>query len=239
MRTLKTALLVTFFVLFLLSGIVRAQDITVTTKTKAIYLGGNGAVFYDGPVQQTDVFLGWKNGVYADVWTSTSFNTKKNFGKELDLTLGKADEFGKFNYSININYFAIVVTDVVNVNAELGRGFQLNRQTNVSTFVRGEYYFPVHGNEPRRGAMGVIGIKGGTDLPARLGLAMNAQLKKDSGAFGFNSALLGQGRADLSFKVSGKFSILGSVNFSSPLSHVTDGRKTETVWEFGISYRLK
>ena len=239
MRPLKTALFVMSFVLIVLSNTIQAQDVTVTTKTKANYLGGDGAVFYDGPVQQTDAFLSWKNGIYADIWTSTSFNAKKNFGKEVDFTLGKSGKLGEFGYSADINYFAIIITDVANTNAELSRSFQLNHRTNLTPFIRGEYYFPVQKGGPRRGVMGVVGAKSNINLAPRLVLTIKAQLKKDSGAFGFNSALLGQGRADLTLVVSGRFSILGSANFSTPLSHVTDSRKTQATWEFGVSYRLK
>ena len=130
------------------------QGLTVTSKSKPIYLAGNGAIFYDGPVQQTDAWYQWNNGVYADIWTSASFNQKWNFGKELDLTVGRVGKLGTFSYSANINYYVVIVTDVAGVNAELSRGFSRGA-VSIEPYVRGEWYFPVRHGGPRRGVLGI------------------------------------------------------------------------------------
>ena len=211
------------------------QGVTVTTKSKPIYLGSNGAIFYDGEVQQTDAWFQWNNGVYADIWTSASFNQNWNFGKELDLTLGKVGKLGTFSYSANINYYVIVITDVANVNAELSRDF-LRGKVSIEPYVRGEWYFPVRRGGPRRGIMGVGGLRTSVRMSSALSLVARGWLKKDSGCFDFDSALLGQGYVGIPFKLGEKLSITPGMNFSAPLSSVRDGRKREAVWEIVLSY---
>lgn len=226
-----------FLTCFIFAGQAFGQEVTLTSKTRSTYLGSNGGKFA-GPIQATDIYIEWENGIYIDVWAATSFNTKKDYGKEANFTFGKLYKFGKYNCLAEVTYVAAVDTDVININAELSRDHEV-RGTTVSPFVRGEYYFPTHKGGPRRGVMGVAGIKTTTNLAQGIDFSLKAQLRKDSGNFGFNSALLGQARADVSFTVTKQINILGGLNFSTPLSHVTDGRKALHSWEFGVAYKLK
>ena len=226
------------FLVLCFSSLASAQEVTLTTKTGTIYLGANGAVFHDTPVVHTDIFLNWKNGVYADIWTSTAFKGGWGFDKEVDLTLGKSGKLGKFDYSTDVSYFALVITDIAVVNVEFSRTFQANTRIGLTPLVRGEYYFPVRKGGPRRGVMGIIGSRASVKLAPRVDFAGMARLRKDSGCFEFDSALLGQGFTGLNFKITEKLTLSSGIYFSSPISSVRDGRKKEAVPEIGISYRF-
>lgn len=214
---------------------VSAQEFSLTSKAKEVYLGANGGIFYDGFAPQTDLFVSWRNGIYADIWTSTAFNTGWNFDKEVDLMLGKSGKIGKVNYAVDAAWFFLVIKDVVNVNAELSRELKTNSRVNLTPFIRGEWFFPGLKGGPRQGVMGVGGIGGDIKLAVRLGLAFKVWLKKDSGCFDFDSALLSQGRIGFPIKITEKTSLAPGISFSAPISRVNDGRKKEAVWELAFS----
>ncbi len=224
--------------LVLLAANASAQEFSLTSKAKEMYLGANGGVFYDGFAPQTDLFVSWKNGIYADVWTSTAFNTGWDFDKELDLMLGKAGKIGKINYTVDAAWFFLVIKDVVNVNAELNRELKVNSRVSLTPFIRAEWFFPGLKGGPRQGVMGVSGIGGEIKLAPRMALAFKSWLKKDSGCFDFDSALLSQGRIGFPIKISEKTSLAPGVSFSAPISRVRDGRKKEAAWELSFSRRF-
>ncbi|OGM97949.1 MAG: hypothetical protein A2735_00960 [Candidatus Yanofskybacteria bacterium RIFCSPHIGHO2_01_FULL_41_21] len=217
---------------------VQAQEITFTSKARQIYLGANGDPFYNGFVPQSDLSLAWENGFYGDVWFSTALNGRKDFDKEVDITFGKSGKIGQFNYTTNINYFVLVITDVMNVNGETNRNLQINRKVNLAPFLRGEVYFPVHKGGPRQGLMVVSGIRSSSELHPRVILLANYWFKMDSGCFGYDRALLGQGFVGLGFKVNGKVTVTPGVTVSKPLTSVSDGRRFQSNPEIAISYRF-
>ncbi len=231
-RVLFVALLGTIAVLVFATGSVFAQSVTVTSKVKAIYLGAQGAEFYpDAPVLQSDVFVSWKNGMYFDLWTSTAANTTLRFDKEVDFTLGRRVVVGRMKYSADMNYYAIQAVDVLNPNVEVS----LNA-TKLSPFARLEVYAPRKRGGPKKGVMEILGLRSATKVAPRLGLQVEAKVRHDSGAFGFDEAWLGQGYVGAVIYV-GKSTVVGGVRMSDPMTSVSakDGRKGEAVWEIGIS----
>lgn len=219
--------LVTFVVLVLVAATTLfAQDVTVTSKAKAMYLGVDGARFYDEtPVFQSDVAVNWKNGVYGDVWTSTAANRQLKFDKELDVVIGKSGNIGRAKYDVNSGYFAVQGIDVMNHNVELA--FK-------SQFVRLEAYNPVQKGGPGKGLQALVGAR--QVLPAGKHLAFDVQgwVRADSGCFGFDKALLTQGYVGARVSL-GRTSVITGARLSAPVTEVHDGRKKEAVWEFGIS----
>ncbi len=190
---------------------------------------------------QTDIAVSWKNGVYADLWTSTAFNKHRDFDKEIDVTLGKTGKLGKFDYVVDAAYFLIVIKDVIDINGELSREFKIGPRLNLAPFIRGERYFPTQKGGPRAGKMSIGGMRGQVQLASRVKLAFRGWLKKDTGCFGFDPATLGQGYVGLSFNVTDKWTLLPGVTFSKPFTNVSvhDGRKSEANWEFTTSYRFR
>ena len=213
--------------LFLASTTVTAQEVTLTSKAKEIYLGAQGAEFYkDSPVVQGDLFATWKSGIYADLWWSTAANSRLDFDKEIDLVLGYARKVGRFGVSTDVQYYFIQGIDVANVNVEAG----LN-----GAFVRLEAYTPVQPGGPGKGLLPSAGYRGGVKLASRLGLDAQGWLKGDTGAFGFDPAILAQGYFGFKVDVAGKTTLLAGMRLSAPISTVHDGRKKEARWEIGFS----
>ncbi|GEM_PF-6939614 len=233
----RTAVTVIAFLLFG-AGMVQAQEVTFTSKARQIYLGANGDPFYNGFVPQSDFFLSWENGFYGDLWFSTALNGQKDFDKEVDITVGKSGKIGELNYTADVNYFVLVITDVMNINGETSRNLQINRKVNLAPFLRGEVYFPVHKGGPRQGLMVVSGIRSSSELHSHVGLLVNYWFKVDSGCFGYDRALLGQGFVGLSFKLNEKVVVTPGITMSKPLTSVNDGRKFHSNPEIAISYRF-
>lgn len=213
------------FLLFA-SATAGAQEVTLTSKAKEIYLGAQGGEFHNEPVLQTDLFVAWKSGVYADFWTSTAANTQLQFDKEIDLILGYAGKVRGFSVATDVQYYFIQGIDVANVNVEVGLH---------GAFVRLEAYAPVQSGGPGKGLIPSAGYKGGVKLVSRLGLDAQGWLKGDTGAFGFDPAILAQGYLGLKLEVAGKTSLLAGMRLSAPISTVHDGRKKEARWEIGFS----
>lgn len=221
--------------LLALASTASAQVVTLTTAVRPIYLGAQGAIFADKPVSQTDIFLSWKNGLFADVWVSTGADTKLEFDKELDLIVGYAGARGWLKYSTDFEYFAIQGIDVVNANAELGTG---------PFFVKFEAYAPVKEGGPRSGFLPNAGFKvSGVPLfekfeSVKIDLAQ--WVKYDTGAFGFGKLWLLQGRLAGAYFFTEKIGVGAGMRWSVPMTEVeeADGRKGEIIWEASFSKRF-
>ncbi|KKT27835.1 MAG: hypothetical protein A3G02_00685 [Candidatus Yanofskybacteria bacterium RIFCSPLOWO2_12_FULL_44_13b] len=230
--------LATMIALLATVGNAVAQEVTLSANAKEIYLGANGAVFYDGFVPETDVFISWKNGVYADIWTSTALNFRRDFDKEVDVTVGKAGKFHGFDYAVDGSYFIIVITDVITTSIELSRSVEINPRLTLAPYIRAEAYGPVRKGGPPRGIMGIAGLRGSVTIVPRLSISYRGLLKKDTGCFGFDSAVMGQGYVGIPIRLTSRLNITPGVSFSAPISRVRDGRKQEAVWEIGFSRRF-
>ncbi len=218
--------------LCLLASNAAAQNVTITTATRPIYLGQQGGVFYDRPVQQTDVAAAWKNGVFADFWTSTGFNSKKDFGKEIDLVLGRAGKLGKLNYSTDVAYFIVQGIDVANWNGQLSAG---------PFFAKVEGYAPVQKGGPRKGLIVSVGEQVSFAPSKRVSFSIMQLMKHDSGAFGFDKMWLYQGRLGLNLALSEKLTVGTAMRWSLPFPDegIDDERKGKIVWELNLSRTLK
>lgn len=219
-------------------GTANAQDITLTTKSRSAYLGGNGAIFYGNQVQHSDVWIQWKNGVYLDVWHSVGFNGKRDFDKEVDWTVGKSGSYKGLDYSVDFNHYMLVIIDAMGVNAEVSHTHQFFPRLSVGPYLRLESYFPVQKTGPRKGLFGTVGIRTSSRINSKTSLILKDWFKKDSGAFAFDPALLNQGYAGLTVNITKQFAVTPGVNFSVPISRVRDGREGEAVWEIAVSYSL-
>lgn len=213
-------------VVLTLASSASAQQITATSKAKGDYLGADGAIFYDGAVLQSDLSLSWKSGLFAGIWTSTAANTALEFDKEVDMFVGYGSKVGRLKYTLDAVYFVVQGIDVANANLELGLG---------PTFVRVEGYTPVQSGGPRKGLIFATGVRQDFQVAERIVLNAAGLLKHDSGAFGFDRGWLAQGYTGLSVEIVKKTSLVGGARWSTPLSKMTDGRKTEIVWELGVS----
>jgi hypothetical protein len=232
MKSLRAFLLL---VVSLVSVPALAQEVVHTTALRPVYMGQQGSIFADQHVMQSDVRVGWKNGVYADLWLSSGFNTRKDFDKEIDLTLGYAKSKKHFSYSVDGSYFVVKDIDVANLNAQIAaKGF----------FLKAEGYVPRGKGGPGKGFIWSTGMVA-DDLPLldrykRVRVSIGQWVKHDSGTFGMNPGWLYQGKLGVKLLATKKTAIGIGAKWSAPLStDFSDGRKREFVWEFGLSRILK
>ena len=224
------ALLLSFFA----ASVASAQEVTVTSMVKGAYLGPDGAVWYRHPLLQSDIFVAWDNGVYADLWTSTGFNTRKDWDKETDITLGYGGKFRQLNYSVEGVYFAVMDGDILHGKLELSV-----ETPKVSPFVRVMGYVPTRKGGPKEGVLLVGGFKTGFAPSDKVEISLEGSGRHDSGAFGYDEAWLVQGKVGVGVALTPKTQLLLGVELARPLTVVTDGRKGEVVWEIGLSHRFR
>lgn len=224
MRQSVCALVVVFLVMF--TSPVAAQNVTMTSKAAPVYLGANGAIFYDGAVLQSDAVISWDSGFFAGVWISSAGNTAHDFDKEIDLFAGYGGKVWGLGYSASVMYLVIQGIDVVQVAGEVSSG---------PLFVRVEGYSPTQSGGPGRGILAYGGLRTSGDLSKRVKLYMEGWVKNDSGAFGFERTLLAQGYHGLGITITDATALRIGGRWSAPLFRVNDGRKTELAWEIGLS----
>lgn len=208
-----------------------ADQVVFTSKVKTMYLGGNGAVFYDGPVLQSDLYLGWDSGFFVDVWTSTAANTRRNFDKEIDFIIGYNGQIGDMKFAVDVGYFVLVISDVVNLNVDLNPIGPL--------FLRAELYAPVHSGGPKSGFVPAMGLRNRFSLSPLTTLVIEEWLEYDSGAFGFEKGLFAQGYVGLDVTMTESISLTGGMTWSAPLKSINDGRKNELSVQVGLVYEFK
>ena len=237
MKKLTAVLIIIFIstISFFLISTASAQTIEVTTKFRSAYIGTTAAVFYEEPVQQTYVDFFWKNGVWAEIWTSTGFDTKNNFGKEVDLIIGKDGKLGNFNYSTDFEYFFIQGKDVINLNGKIGKSFV---EGLVAPFVKVELYSPTQTGGPQKGIMGVLGVDSNFKISPKISSIVNLQIRQDSGFFGADAGTLAQGSLRVKIALGENWSLTPGVMGFIPLSHRNDGRVAATAGEIALSYRF-
>ena len=230
-------LLAAFMIMIGFAGFASAQEndsaieeITVSSITRTGYLY-QGAMYYNRPVQQSDVVVAWRNGLFVSIWTSTGFNTTVGADKEIDFILGYSKSVGKFNFSTDAAYFALPGIDIANLNGEVGVG---------PIFWKLQAYAPVKSGGPVKSLVASTGARHSFALGKRFGLDLEGLAKYDTGAFGYEELWLAQGKGSLSFSLSEKLSLIGEVEWSKPLTNTnTDGRKREVVAGAGISYSFR
>lgn len=230
--------LICLVVVSVISTPANAQEITVTSKVKSSYLGLNGGVFYDEPVVQPDVYIEWPNGVYADLWASTAFNGDRAFDKEIDLTLGFNGTVSHVDFTVEANYFILIVPDIFNVNLEARKAFSMSGGISVIPFLRIEGYVPVVSDGPRRGLMAVAGVRIPIQIVSLVSSSFKAQIRRDTGCFGGDPAVLAQGSLDFDVRMSEVLHLLVGVMYSDPITSVStaDGRKASVAYSGGFSY---
>jgi hypothetical protein len=82
-------------------------SVSLQSLVASKYVGGSGAVCDDQPVLQADLFLGFKNGLYVDLWNSAPIQGQiynETFATEQDFTLGWNGSLHFFDVGIFADY---------------------------------------------------------------------------------------------------------------------------------------
>ncbi len=224
-----------------------------STITLPAYIGFmDGGAFRRGMVQQSEFTVALPSGLYFDQWSSFSLDKrgeKPNFGDELDYTIGISGKIGRgifrrfrLQYNLSATYldvyslFKLPRGDVINLGAFLGREFKV-AQGSVTPYIWVRKAMPAKGKEPAGGTFVMLGSRFQRALKGRLSVGGDMSFNHDSGAFGFNEGWIGRVAASANWKVSGHLTLQAPfVQFSTPLTHTGDGRKTEIPVGIGFSY---
>ncbi len=208
------------------AGVAQAQEVSFTTWLSKAYMGPNGALFADKVVQQGDLRIDLKNGLYCDVWGSTAFDRNKEYDKEADYTCGIARELAKkLKVDLSLAYFQVQGIDILTSSFMVRSGV---------VFFRVDAYKPRIDGGPKKGLLLNGGFSNNFQFGKHLEFAIEESVRYDSGAFGFDRATLAQGQLNMNISVSRTTKLLLGLKLSTPITTVHDGRKTETVWIFGL-----
>ncbi len=240
MKTRVCYLLVVLSMLGLSNPAHAPAQMTLSTKAKPQYLGANGAIFFDGQVQHSELFAKVGRGFYFDVWHSISFERGSNFGKEVDFQIGKTGKIGPLNFDASAMYLLIQGGNVASMTQRISYDHPGESSVKLSPFVQVSEYWPTggEGHGPASGVLTSFGAVLSAKLTDRLSLSKRSSLVLDNGAFGFNPAQLFRSYAQLNISLSENLTVAPGVLFSVPLSKTGDSRKREIVLELGLSRRF-
>jgi hypothetical protein len=111
-----------------------AMSVTASSSIANKYLNvSTGGVLSEDPVIQTDLLLTHKNGLYVDLWNSTSLNGNWNqgdLGDELDIGIGWNGTGKGLVLHVGVTYldepklFSLGVGDIVYTHVRIGKGFR-------------------------------------------------------------------------------------------------------------------
>ncbi len=247
-----TAVLVLIF--FLAASAANAGDYSLAFSTKILprYVSGSsGAVFYDRPVLQTDLFLTMPHGLWFDLWLSKGlddFGLAENYSNEVDYGFGWTGEIKTLCITAGVYYFDLMKVlrvpsgDLVQPFLEVSKTFSLTKTHTVSPYGRFEYLFSAD-QKIWSGTRNFshAGLKHGWKISQKWSISQRMNLIYDSGGLGgAENTTLGQYGLTVNWMVTENFTVNPLIyTFSAPLNPVNDGRTAQNVIGFGISYVLK
>ncbi len=229
----------------LLASPASGADFLLSSRIQSQYIAGNGAVFHDKPVLQSDLLISWKSGIYADLWHSSSLefdNWNKGSDDELDYIVGWSKSFGSLTVDTGALYM-----NFVDLNESRGDGIfpylEISRtpqpKKSISPYLKVQPAFPVKGGLPKKGCYFAAGLnmtqqqkKSGPETRQKISVIY------DTGAFGYEENTIGEYKFEMSYSFGKRTKIhLPSVSAYIPLSKPSDldGRKTSVSVGTGLS----
>lgn len=249
-RTLKTVLFAVAMLAIAFS--VKAASVTFSSGVANQYISfGSGAVLYDeNPVLQSDLFVSFENGFYADLWNSKSFVSSwgENLGDELDYGFGWAGSIGGgFTLDIGVTYFDeptiadFAEGDILYTHVKLSHEIETFSEFGLGTLtVSGMFdsYKTLFGTDYDGGNLYGIGANINQVWGKTTSFNLNQVLAYDDGGFGLDDGFIIEWSAGLTHRLSDRTSlVLPSITLYTPLS-VHDARETELVLYGGIKVGL-
>jgi hypothetical protein len=229
----------------------KGVTVEVASQWLSQYVNTGGIAFSDKPVVQSSLTVTLQSGFYAQIWHSTGISSDllNNRGAEIDFYLGWSGRLywlenpflNSLEWDVNISYqdypglFSRMKEDFLGLGLEVKKPFELNEAHVLSPFVAVEYYYPL-GNGGEQGMYGSVGIKHSWKIWKSISLEQSVRGTYDSGAFGYESGLVGAYTASLQWKATEHLNVdLGLVQYTVPISSFHD-RSNEVVYGAGIRY---
>lgn len=211
---------------------------------------GSGGILYDKPVIQSDLFVSFRNGFYADLWNSVPFTGHDdNFGWEQDLGIGWSGPLSALGLNgfasdmtldLGITYFdepgllTLGANDILYNHVKLSKAFNL-----LTVFVDFKSYVPMPHSPYSGGNLYDVGISRGVSVfKDRLSASTSLALVYDDGGFGFDNGLLLYGCAELDWLLTKHLVlILPQVSYYAPIT-LRDSRSLDAVISGGLGYQF-
>lgn len=227
-------------------GFFGAFTFEIDVTARSLYLGDeNGAIFYDGPVLQTDFQLRHESGLYLGIWISSGFDTEwpsEDWSDEVDYYIGYTKEIGGFEFDASVFWCDDTpvgrspINDVLIASLSVTAPALLETKTfNVSpnAFISG--YWTFGDTEFEGGVIGGLGFVATYAPTDSISIDLGAHLVIDDGAYGNDNGSLFRATLAATWAVTETFSFKPlEITVFTPLS-VVDERKTECILGAGFT----
>lgn len=200
-----------------------------SSQLRPKYVGGDGAVFYNNPVVQSNLFVGFSNGVYVDVWGSKSLTSGQNYGNEVDSAIG----YAKNGLDIGLAHWNLMPVSTLSSEDMLSPYVEFSKEW--------KYYLT-----PFAKVEGLISLDGsGSKVRLHGGVSHVWQMTKDFSlsqklsmvhATGSNAVWTARHEISLVWSVTKSFSMDISSSSFVPLNNA--GHETQIVPAVGVTYKF-
>jgi len=222
---------------------------SVSTSIFSGYLVDAGWLLYDRPVWQTDLYLEYSSGWYADLWVSRGLDRDEELAKagdEVDGTLGLSTSLGEVaDLDVGVSYFNCqyfededgneISGDVWDFFAKFSKDFPVGEQNVLTPSLKLEFATPVESDGPEKGVYVYAGLSHAWTISETLTFSHGIIITYDDGVYGGDSGLLGGYCAELAYALTDSVTVTPSVTMTNPLT-VDDERKNEVVAGISLSY---
>lgn len=257
MRTNKLSVFVAVVTIILsfatktVAGDEKSWAVTLSTDFVSKYVGfGNGAVFYDKPMFQTDLFFSHKSGFHADIWWGTGLNddlTGSGFDDEVDYNIGFAGavpftDNKKLQFDVGIGYwdiydlFTSTRNDMVHACIEVSCPLDVSKGIKLTPFAKlNKYILPFETDFEEAGTITSAGCKYRIDLSRKFALTGLTSFGYDDGGFGFQKGVIWKDYVNLELTLSSRLTWrVAEAQFYVPIG-ITD-RDPQQVYGTGFSW---
>jgi hypothetical protein len=228
-----------------------SPTVSIQTIVADKYLAfGSGSTLYNKPTLQSDIWVGFGNGLYFNLWNSTPFERyNDNFGTEQDYGIGWAGALSSFgiknalsDLSLDIgttyfdepNIFTLANGDTLYTHIKVSKPL---KWCTVACEYENYSTFPCNASEVEH-IGSVEASKVWSLWNNRVSISASVALAYDSGVFGSDNGLLLRSFGEIDWKITKRLSlILPQLSGYQPLT-IRDKRKTDGVIASGFSYKF-
>ncbi len=224
MKTNKWSVFVALFVTvismfqsFITKSVAEEEVWTVSLSTDFVnqYVGfDNGAVFYDKPMFQSDIFFSHKSGFHADIWWGTGLNddlTRSGFDDEIDYNVGFANAVPftgeKMRFDAGIGYWDMFGLfkgggfDMIHPFIEINYPVTVfGDRVKLTPFIKWQTYLPFE-TSLDEGTMTSAGCRYRINLGKKLAVTGLTSFGYDDGGFGFQPGVIWKDYLNLEWRL--------------------------------------
>ncbi len=179
-------------------------------------------------VSQTDVNVSFPNGLYVDLWGSTGFDGKENFGREIDITAGWANR----HFDFGVSYYKLIpLNDIsaglMDIYAETHHILKFGDHT-MTPYVKVDGMIALKDVGDNSGFIGAVGMRHAWQLNKTFSLSQGLEFLYHTPIFHSDSGM--EGRYDMAFNIGLSKSIVLSpivLRVATPISHMHDRKLSE------------